>query len=416
MELSTMKGSEMTASGMRPDDSKRPGIMESLFIGNIKGRLANCQGRLLLGFPSGYQQTFGSGEPQVSVQLHSLKPLLRLFTGGTNGWSDAYLCGEWDSPDLTALVRWALRNEAELSGISKAQWFNDMLYNLYHWQHRNTRRGSRRNIATHYDLGNRFYQKWLDPGMTYSSALFLDPDMTLQQAQTAKYQRILALLSPREGSRILEIGCGWGEFALQALQQHPVEIDGVTLSVEQRQWAQEKLIQAGFAEHANVSLTDYRDIKRQYDNVVSIEMFEAVGQEHWDTYFTKLKGVLKPGGKAVLQIITIDDVRFEHYSRQAEFIQRHVFPGGMLPSVKVLKEKFSQHGFRLAHQQMFGKDYARTLFCWHTQFEQHWSQISEQGFDENFRRLWRYYLSYCEGGFEENAIDVGLFVLEHESH
>ena len=411
-----MKGSEITASAMRSEKSIRPRIMESLIIPNIKERLANCQGRLMLGFPGGYQQTFGSGEPHVSVQLHSFKPLLRLFTGGTNGWSDGYLSGEWDSPDLTALVRWALINEDVLSGMSKAQWFNDLLYNLYHWQHGNTRRGSRRNISAHYDLGNQFYQHWLDPGMTYSSALFCKPDMTLQQAQTAKYQRILELLSPREGSRILEIGCGWGEFAAQALQQYPVEIDGVTLSVEQLQWAQEKLEQEGFSARANLSLTDYRDIKRQYDNVVSIEMFEAVGQEHWDTYFTKLKGVLKPGGKAVLQIITIDDVRFDGYSRQADFIQRHVFPGGMLPSVKVLKEKFAQHGFRLTHQQMFGKDYARTLSNWHALFEQQWPQIRELGFDERFRRLWRYYLSYCEGGFEENAIDVGLFVLEHDSH
>jgi cyclopropane-fatty-acyl-phospholipid synthase len=344
-----------------------------------------------------------------------MAPLFRLFFGGTNGWSDSYLSNEWDSADLTALIRWAIQNEPTLNSMAKAGYINDLLYNLYHWSRRNTRRGSRRNIAAHYDLGNDFYQEWLDPGMTYSAAMFDDDRQSLQQAQTKKYQRILNLLSPREQDQLLEIGCGWGEFALQAAETANVRVHGITLSSEQRRWAEDKLTAAGLADRVTISLTDYRDLKRQYDGVVSIEMFEAVGEANWDSYFKKLKGVLKPGGRAVLQIITIDEKRFELYRRQADFIQRHIFPGGMLPSVTALREKFSQHGFCLVDQEMFGADYARTLELWRERFEDRWPHISTLGFDQRFYRLWRYYLSYCEGGFKESAIDVGLFVLEHQS-
>ncbi|TNE79367.1 MAG: class I SAM-dependent methyltransferase [Gammaproteobacteria bacterium] len=409
-----MKGSDCPLSGKLPGSAKSAGWTESLLLSQFEKQLADCRGHLELTLPNGNLYSFGVGEPRVSVRLHTYTPLLRLFFGGTNGWSDGYLNGEWDSPNLTELVRWALRNEAALSSMSRVRWINDLLYNLYHWRHRNSRRGSRSNVSAHYNLGNEFYKLWLDPGMTYSAALFQRPDMTLEEAQSEKYQRIIELLEPRENDQVLEIGCGWGEFALQALQRHPLSIHGVTLSTEQLTWAQEKLEQAGLEDRARISLTDYRDINRQYNAVVSIEMFEAVGQEYWDTFFAKLKGVLKPGGRAVLQIITIDDRRFEHYSRQADFIQRHVFPGGMLPSVAKLQEKFDQHGFRLTHRQMFGRDYARTLSHWREQFERQWPKINDMGFDDRFHRLWNYYLCYCEGGFEERAIDVGLFVLEHQ--
>lgn len=409
-----MKSSELTVTGMIPESGKRPDSIESLLVGHLASRLDSCQGQLTLQFPSGFRKRFGNGSPQVEVRLQSLRPLLRLFLGGTNGWSDSYLQGEWHSSDLTALVRWALLNEQHLGNVASARWFNNLIYNIYHWCHPNSRSGSRRNIAAHYDLGNSFYAHWLDPGMTYSSALFDSDGTSLEDAQSLKYSRIMELLAPQSGDDILEIGCGWGEFARQLLNTHDVSVHGVTLSKEQLQWAQDKLHTNGLEQRADITLTDYRDIRQQYDGVVSIEMFEAVGQAHWDTFFTQLKGILKPGGRAVLQIITIDDDRFAGYSRQADFIQRHVFPGGMLPSVAILREKCSQHGFRLAHQQMFGKDYARTLACWRDAFENKWPEITTLGFDERFYRLWRYYLSYCEGGFEEGAIDVGLFVLEHD--
>ncbi|TNE80642.1 MAG: class I SAM-dependent methyltransferase [Gammaproteobacteria bacterium] len=412
-EICIMKSSDLPVAVMIPGPGKHPGSIESFLVGHLASRLDRCQGQLTLQFPSGFRKRFGTGSPEVDVRLHSLRPLLRLFLGGANGWSDSYLHGEWHSSDLTALVRWALLNQQYLSTVASARWCNNLMYNIYHWCHPNSRRGSRRNIAAHYDLGNSFYAHWLDPGMTYSSALFDSDGTSLEDAQALKYSRIMELLAPQSGDHILEIGCGWGEFARQLLNSHDVRVHGVTLSKEQLQWASDKLRTAGLAQRGEISLTDYRDIRQQYDGVVSIEMFEAVGQAHWDTFFTQLKGMLKPGGRAVLQIITIDDDRFAGYSRQADFIQRHVFPGGMLPSVAILREKCSRHGFRLAHQQMFGKDYARTLACWRDAFENTWPEITKLGFDERFYRLWRYYLSYCEGGFEEGAIDVGLFVLEH---
>ena len=409
-----MKSSDLPVAGMIPGPDKRPGSIESFLVGQLTSRLDSCHGQLTLQFPSGFRKRFGTGSPQVEVRLQSLRPLLRLFLGGTNGWSDGYLQGEWHSSDLTALVRWALINEQHLSAIASARWCNNLLYNIYHWRHPNSRSGSRRNIAAHYDLGNRFYAHWLDPGMTYSSALFDASEASLEDAQSLKYNRIMELLAPQSGDDILEIGCGWGEFARQLLNTHDVRVHGVTLSKEQLQWTKDKLCTAGQQQRADITLTDYRDIRQQYDGVVSIEMFEAVGQAHWDTFFTRLKRILKPGGRAVLQIITIDDDRFVGYSRQADFIQRHVFPGGMLPSVAILREKCSKHGFHLAHRQMFGRDYARTLRCWREAFEDAWPEIIKLGFDERFYRLWRYYLSYCEGGFEEGALDVGLFVLEHD--
>lgn len=412
-----MNGSDLDAEGITTKHpASSPAWLETQIIRLIQKKLAQCRGVLSLQFPSGHRHLFGQGDIAASVRLHSMAPLFRLFFGGTNGWSDSYLSSEWDSTDLTALIRWALKNEPTLNSMAKAGYVNDLLYNLYHWSRRNTRRGSRRNIAAHYDLGNDFYREWLDPGMTYSAAMFDgDPRQSLQRAQTKKYQRILDLLAPREQDRILEIGCGWGEFALQAAETASVQVHGITLSSEQQLWAEDKLTDAGLADRVMISLTDYRDLKRQYDGVVSIEMFEAVGEAHWDTYFKKLKGVLKPGGRAVLQVITIDEERFKVYRKQADFIQRHIFPGGMLPSVAALKAKFSEHGFCLADQEMFGEGYARTLELWRERFEDRWPQISSLGFDQRFYRLWRYYLSYCEGGFKEGAIDVGLFVLEHSN-
>lgn len=411
-----MNGSDLDADDITPrQPTSSPAWLETQIIRLLRRKLAHCQGVLSMQFPSGHRHLFGQGDTAASVSLYSMTPLFRLFFGGTNGWSDSYLGGEWDSADLTALIRWAIQNEPTLNSMAKAGYVNDLLYNLYHWSRRNTRRGSRRNIAAHYDLGNDFYREWLDPGMTYSAAMFDHGGLSLQQAQTKKYQRILQLLSPREQDQLLEIGCGWGEFALQAAETANVRVHGITLSSEQRRWAEDKLTKASLADRVTISLTDYRDLKRQYDGVVSIEMFEAVGETHWDSYFKKLKGVLKPGGRAVLQIITIDEKRFEVYRKQADFIQRHIFPGGMLPSVTALQEKFSQHGFCLVDQEMFGGGYARTIELWRERFEERWAQISTLGFDQRFYRLWRYYLSYCEGGFKEGAIDVGLFVLEHRS-
>ncbi|WP_232846148.1 SAM-dependent methyltransferase [Amphritea pacifica] len=411
------------------DTAIKPDWLEQRVLNRLNSPLSQTRGRIHLIMPSGYQQAFGKGsldhdQPdteacqnqsdemlQVTVQLNSLRCLLRLYTGGITGWSEGYIAGEWDSPDLTALVRWALQNEKTLEGFAKAGFIKQLLDNIHHWRNHNSRTGSRRNIAAHYDLGNDFYRLWLDPTMSYSSALFSSPQQSLEQAQTAKYQRILDLLKPQENDHILEIGCGWGGFAEQTLRQHKIRVHGVTLSEEQLQWSRNRLASAGLDKSANISLTDYRDLLSQYDAVVSIEMFEAVGEKYWDSYFNTLKQSLKPGGTAVLQVISIEEERFKTYRNQADFIQRYIFPGGMLPSISRLKQKFSEHGFSLEYKQLFGKDYARTLRLWRENFEQHSEALEQLGYDERFRRLWRYYLSYCEGGFEEGTIDVGLYQL-----
>ncbi|SEQ51172.1 cyclopropane-fatty-acyl-phospholipid synthase [Amphritea atlantica] len=407
----------------------KPDWLEQRVLNRLGAPLSQTRGRIHLIMPSGYQQAFGQGsldhdQPdtetcpnqsdeilQVTVQLNSLRCLLRLYTGGITGWSEGYIAGEWDSPDLTALVRWALQNEKTLEGFAKAGFIKQLLDNIHHWRNHNSRTGSRRNIAAHYDLGNDFYRLWLDPTMSYSSALFSSPLQSLEQAQTAKYQRILDLLKPEENDHILEIGCGWGGFAERALRQHKVRVHGVTLSEEQLQWSRNRLRSAGLDKSANISLTDYRDLLSQYDAVVSIEMFEAVGEKYWDSYFNTLEQSLKPGGKAVLQVISIEEERFKTYRNQADFIQRYIFPGGMLPSISRLEQKFAEHGFTLEYKQLFGKDYARTLRLWRESFEQHSEALEQLGYDERFRRLWRYYLCYCEGGFEEGTIDVGLYQL-----
>lgn len=404
-----MKTCNDSVSRFVAQQAVQPTWLEQRVISFLRKRLQGCQGHLNLSLPSGFQCEFGRGEPAVKVQLHRFKSLFRLFAGGINGWSEGYIAGEWDSPDLTALVRWALINEPHLSRIAKARFLTGMLHNLYHRKNHNSRQGSRRNIAAHYDLGNDFYELWLDPSMTYSSALFESDGQPLQAAQGAKYQRILDMLAPAAGDHVVEIGCGWGGFAEHALQQSDIRLHGITLSEEQLHWSRERLQQAGLAERSDISLTDYRDLLKQYDGVVSIEMFEAVGEQYWDTYFSTLNKCLKPDGTAVLQVISIEDDRFERYRNQADFIQRYIFPGGMLPSISKLEEKFREHGFELVNKHLFGMDYARTLKLWRESFERKTEQLAALGYDETFRRLWRYYLCYCEGGFDQGSIDVGLY-------
>jgi len=436
MELLIMKSSSSLIPSALDSSFNQPTWLERVVIRYLASVLKDCQGSLQLVLPSKHRHQFRSGkitgknnpqEPDATVVLHTMRPLLRLLFSGANGWSDAYINNEWDSPRLLNVIKWALVNEIILKRATRFHHLTSLSHKRLHRANANTKKGSQRNISAHYDLGNDFFKEWLDPGMTYSAALFKgkkftdkrfkntkysDSKQILAEAQKEKYRRILELLNPRESDHIVEIGCGWGEFASQAAKKNNIKIDGVTLSEQQLLWGQEKLAHEKLSEKATLQLMDYRDISRQYDGVVSIEMFEAVGEENWDTYFKKLHGILKPGGKAVLQIITIDDERFHSYRKNPDFIQRYIFPGGMLPSSEVLKQKFSQHGFSLDYQQMFGMDYAKTLSIWWENFESQWPTIAEQGFDNRFYRLWRYYLAYCQGGFEQSKIDVGLFVIK----
>lgn len=372
-------------------------------------------GTLNLALPDGQLLAFGhphEGEPRAEIRLHNYRPLRRLLQGGQLGMAESYMDGDWDSPDLVALVDWTLGNEAQLPGLMRGgNWWLRQFNRLLHRRRANTRRGSRRNIAYHYDLGNDFYRLWLDPSMTYSSALFAHPDQSLEQAQQHKYRHIANQLKLQPGQEVLEIGCGWGGFAELAAREYGVKVTGITLSQEQLSYAQTRIEKAGLTSQCTFSLTDYRDLNQRFDHIVSIEMFEAVGEENWPVYFDTLNACLKPGGNALLQVISIDDARFEDYRRTPEFIQRYIFPGGMLPSPGRLREAALNQGLKLLDEHRFGQDYAHTLALWRHSFLEQWPRIHAQGYDERFRRMWLFYLAYCEGGFRRQSIDVGFYLL-----
>ncbi|MGV8936594.1 MAG: class I SAM-dependent methyltransferase [Allorhizobium sp.] len=371
-------------------------------------------GRLTLHFPDGNTHVADgkTDGPAVILRLHNSKPFYRLLTAGKLGFSQSYLDGDWDTPDLGALLGFALANEDRLSRVMGASTLLGKLAYLRHRLRRNSRRGSRRNIAFHYDLGNDFYRLWLDETMTYSSALYQKPDLSLAEAQHAKYQRIIDELAIGPDDHILEIGCGWGGFAEQAIAATGCRVTGLTLSREQADFARNRLSNAGLSERADIRLEDYRDCRGQFDKIVSIEMFEAVGEENWPVYFDTLRQRMAPGGRAMLQSITIAEDQFDDYRRNADFIQTYVFPGGMLPSVTVFESEASAAGLEVRERFAFGRDYDTTLIAWDHAFTAHWPKVMALGFDERFYRMWRYYLNYCAVGFRSGRIDVVQFLLE----
>ena len=363
-------------------------------------------GQLEMRWPDGSSNWYGEGAHKVHMQVHDMGVFDQILARGDIGLAEAYLDGQWDSSDLTALLTLLANNRDALKRAVYGSWRSLLSARVRHWLNGNSKAGSKRNIMAHYDLGNDFYKLWLDPSMTYSSALFSDKDQDLASAQRAKYQRMLDRLGALPGQHILEIGCGWGGLA-EAATQRGLKVSGVTLSPEQLKWAQNRVPEA------DLRLQDYRDVGERYDHVVSIEMFEAVGERWWPTYFKKLAAVLKPGGTAMLQTITIRDDLFGAYRKGTDFIQQYVFPGGMLPSSQVLHRLAAKQGLVVRDEFAFGHDYARTLALWRSAFEQQWPAIAAQGFDENFRRLWRFYLAYCEAGFLAGNISVVQVELAH---
>ena len=371
-------------------------------------------GHLKITLPDGKVREFGNKTDtlQADIQIFDWKVFKDLRTHGDIGFAESYIRGEWDSGDLKAILELAVRNRTILEKAIYGSWLGSILYRLRHWLRDNTKSGSRKNIHAHYDLGNAFYSLWLDPSMSYSGAWFAEGDkQSLVDAQRAKIKRILDSLNTKPGDHILEIGCGWGGFAEQAVAKG-AQITGLTLSPAQREFSLKRALTGGWASQADFLLTDYRDMTGQFDHIVSIEMFEAVGQRWWPTYFKTLKRLLKPGGRAVIQVITIDDQLFDQYRRNTDFIQRHVFPGGMLPSPQAFCEQAQTAGFYVADALPFGKHYAQTLALWHQAFDQQEQLVREQGFDERFMRLWRFYLAYCEAGFRSESTNVYQYTLQ----
>ena len=371
-------------------------------------------GHLTIETPSG-ARVEGKGEiegPRATLILHKWRTMRRLMFGGDVGFAEAYMDGDWSTPDLATLIEWAALNEKALSEVTAGRWFKRFLHRVMHILRANTKSGSRRNIEAHYDLGNDFYKLWLDPSMTYSSALYASPKQSLEDAQDNKLARIMDLLALKGGESVLEIGCGWGRLAERLTTERNAHVTGLTLSPSQLAGARERIAKAGAEDKADLRLQDYRDVTEKFDRVVSIEMIEAVGEKYWPAYFGKIAEVLKPGGRAVLQVITIANERFEFYRKHADFIQRHIFPGGMLPSPAVMLEEISRAGMKFTSLENFGESYARTLNEWNRSFQRAWPEIEAMGYSRKFKRTWEYYLAYCEGGFRSGSIDVGLYVME----
>lgn len=347
--------------------------------------------------------------PEATLILHRWRTIWRTVTRGDIGFAESFIDGDCASPDMAKVVELFVRNATMLDTI--AGWSSARLVNrLLHLRRANTKTGSRRNIVAHYDLGNPFFERWLDEGMSYSSALYESDQQTLEEAQVAKQDRVLAELQVTPDCRVLEVGCGWGGLA-QRIAERGARVTGLTLSPAQLAHARERLARAGLGERAAFELQDYRDTTGVFDRIVSIEMLEAVGRAYWPSYFRMLRERLADDGRVVLQVITLDEARYETYRDQVDFIQRYVFPGGMLPTHAIMREQIAAAGLKLVSTFAFGQSYARTLGEWARRFHAAWPQIEAMGFDARFQRLWSYYLAYCEGGFRAGVLDVRLYTL-----
>ncbi|MDV3251151.1 cyclopropane-fatty-acyl-phospholipid synthase family protein [Devosia sp. BK] len=361
--------------------------------------------------PNGRTRTIGNtktGEHAV-LRVNNFKVITEAMRRGTVGFAAAYMNGDIEVDDLTALFRFFLQNR-DMFESAGSGFFRRAATDLrYHMSRRNTLEGSKKNIAEHYDLGNDFYGQWLDPSMTYSSAIFQSGDQSLEEAQRVKYRRVADMAGITPGSSVLEIGCGWGGFAETVARDYQANLRGITLSAEQLKYGQERLSRQGLDQFATLVFEDYRHTEGQFDHIGSIEMIEAVGEDNWPSYFQAIHDRLKPGGTAAIQAITISEADFDAYRSGPDFIQRYIFPGGMLLTKTVMREFGEKYGLVLEDVENFRLSYAKTLKLWRERFLERWPMIAPLGYDEVFKRKWVYYLSYCEAGFTEGSIDVGIY-------
>ena len=371
-------------------------------------------GSLTVQLPDGSVQTLGDSQGlHATMHLHNWNVCGAALKSGDIGFAESYIAGDWTTPHLAPLLRLFLANRHALEDVIHGSWAGRLLYRIRHLLNRNTKGNSRKNIHAHYDLGNDFYKLWLDETMNYSSAWFEgDREGDMQQAQHAKVRRALRMAGVQPGDRVLEIGCGWGALAEKATKEFGATLTGVTLSTEQLAWARERLARQGLAGRADLRLQDYRDIADgPYDAICSIEMLEAVGREYWPTYFESVGKLLKPGGKACIQTIVIQDRLFDRYIRSTDFIQQYIFPGGCLPCPAEFRREAQAAGLVVVDEMAFGADYAETCRRWREDFLARREQVLAQGFDERFVRIWEFYLAYCEAGFDAGDIDVVQFTL-----
>ena len=372
------------------------------------------KGSLTVQLPDGSLQHFGhGGGPAATLTLRNWKVFGAALKSGDIGFAESYIAGDWTTAHLTELLQLFIANRQQIEGVIYGSWAGRLLYRIRHLLHRNTRANSQKNIHAHYDLGNAFYGLWLDDTMNYSSAWFEgNPQGDMRTAQQAKVRRALRMAGVKPGDRVLEIGCGWGALAEMATTEFGASLTGVTLSTEQLAFAQQRMAQHGVAERADLRLQDYRDIHDgPFDAICSIEMVEAVGREYWPTYFQAVKRLLKPGGRACIQSIVIDDSLFKRYIASTDFIQQYIFPGGCLPCPSEFRREAEAAGLRVQDEFAFGQDYAETLRRWRERFVARRAQILQLGFDERFMRIWEFYLCYCEAAFSMNNTNLVQFTV-----
>ena len=390
--------------------SRKPSRAMAMLI-QMLGKLEG--GSLALRLPDGSSHLLGNGPQVASLILHDEEVFGRILARGSIGFAEAFMEGRWETDHLADMLSLLAQNRAVLEKAIHGNAFRLALHWIWHRLRANTRKGSKKNIEAHYDLGNDFYRLWLDRTMSYSSALWPTPEACFEDAQLEKYRHALRSIGAQPGQHILEIGCGWGGLAEVACKEFGCRVTGVTLSHEQLAWARERAEREGFADRADFVLRDYRDLRSKYDHIVSIEMIEAVGEAFWPSYFAQLRTLLKPGGRAVIQAITIADELFAHYRKDVDFIQRYIFPGGMLPSPQAFHAQTAKAGMQVVAERAFGLDYARTLREWMQRFNAQADAVREQGFDARFQRMWQFYLAYCEAGFRARNTDVWQYVLAH---